>query len=192
MQLKPSLLLSTAAAVLMISMPQAANAQSEFLTCVFGAIGSGTISADLSDMAALTATLKPLCCTEGSDDPTCTALNCVDTEVSNFIQIILCPHLILSDTIFHCIFIVDTQTQTMVEPCTCGEAMGASAAMAADTQLALLIPPDLFSSTNGKLKCFLIVDKRSTFLLRYMYYLCSSCSHEHQYFLYFTCFCSHF
>ena len=157
MQLKPSLLLSAAAAVLMISMPQAANAQSEFLTCVFGAIGSGTISADLSDMAALTATLKPLCCAEGSDDPTCTALNCVDTEVSNFIQIILCLTLFFLTLFFIAyIFIVDTQTQTMVEPCTCGEAMGASAAMAADTQLALLIPPDLFSSTNGKLKCLIV------------------------------------
>ena len=89
MQLKPSLLLSTAAAVL-ISMPQAANAQSEFLTCVLGAMAGGTISADLSDMAALTATLKPLCCKEGSDDPSCTALNCVDLEVRNFIQINIC------------------------------------------------------------------------------------------------------
>ncbi len=81
MQLKPSLHLSTAAAAVLISMPLAANAQGEFLTCAFGAVAAGTITTDFSDMAALTATLKPLCCAEGSDDPTCIALNCVDTEV---------------------------------------------------------------------------------------------------------------
>ncbi len=84
----------------------------------------------------------------------------------------LCPHLILSDNIFSLpllfLFVENTKTQTMVEPCTCGEAMGASAAMAADQQLALLIPPDLFSDIDGKLKCSVV--ERSTYLLRYICY----------------------
>lgn len=99
MQLKPSLLLSTAAAVL-TSMPLAANAQqSEFLTCVMGAMATGTITiGGDGDMVALTNTLSTLCCI-ASDDPTCVALGCVDLEVRNFVhQIIYCMQLVLFDT----------------------------------------------------------------------------------------------
>ena len=39
----------------------------------------------------------------------------------------------------------------MVEPCTCGEAMGAQAEMKANVQMAMLVPSDIFSSTDGKL-----------------------------------------
>eukprot|EP00986_Skeletonema_menzelii_P004514 scaffold1543_cov128-Skeletonema_menzelii.AAC.9 len=120
MKLKPSLLLSTAAAVL-TSMPLAANAQQvDFLTCVFGAMASGEVTLDGSDMTALISTLNSLCCKEGNDEAVCTAFSCVDSE-----------------------------TNTMVEPCTCGEAMGAQAEMKANVQMAMLVPSDIFSSTDA-------------------------------------------
>ena len=100
MKLKPSLLLSTAAAVL-TSMPLAANAQQvDFLTCVFGAMASGEVTLDGSDMTALISTLNSLCCKEGNDEAVCTAFSCVDSEVRNFVhQIIHCMQpLILFDT----------------------------------------------------------------------------------------------
>ena len=100
MKLKPSLLLSTAAAVL-TSMPLAANAQQvDFLTCVFGAMASGEVTLDGSDMTALISTLNSLCCKEGNDEAVCTAFSCVDSEVRNFVhQIIHCMQpLILLDT----------------------------------------------------------------------------------------------
>jgi len=86
MQLRPSLLLSTAAAAL-ISMPLAA--QGEFMQCVMQ--NMGLILPLLANTTELTGAVSSLCCGE-TDDPTCAALQCLDFEVRNFIHHIYLLH----------------------------------------------------------------------------------------------------
>mmetsp|Transcript_8418 Transcript_8418/g.13142 ORF Transcript_8418/g.13142 Transcript_8418/m.13142 type:complete len:212 (+) Transcript_8418:68-703(+) len=105
-------------------MPLVAAQQSEFLTCVFSAVMAGdiTIGGD-GDMSELINSVNSLCCAEGNTEPTCTALNCIDLA-----------------------------TGSMLEPCTCGEAMEAQKTMKEDVTLSVQISmmvPDLYTNTDG-------------------------------------------
>jgi len=82
MQLKPSLLLSTAAAAL-ISMPLAA--QGEFLQCVMQNMMGGNITIGSMNTTELTGAVSSLCCGE-TDDPTCAALQCLDFETMLMVE----------------------------------------------------------------------------------------------------------
>mmetsp|Transcript_30797 Transcript_30797/g.39776 ORF Transcript_30797/g.39776 Transcript_30797/m.39776 type:complete len:219 (-) Transcript_30797:756-1412(-) len=84
MQLRPSLLLSTAAAAL-ISMPLAA--QGEFLQCVMQNLG--LILPLMANTTELTGAVSSLCCGE-TDDPTCAALQCLDFETMLMVEPCIC------------------------------------------------------------------------------------------------------
>ncbi|KAK1745823.1 hypothetical protein QTG54_003747 [Skeletonema marinoi] len=84
MQLRPSLLLSTAAAAL-ISMPLAA--QGEFLQCVMQNLG--LILPLMANTTELTGAVSSLCCGE-TDDPTCAALQCLDFETMLMVEPCTC------------------------------------------------------------------------------------------------------
>jgi len=87
-QLKLSFLLSTAAA---LSLPLAAKAQekeSNFLTCIMQNLFTGGISIG-GDMSQVIASVVASCCPEGTEEPTCTALKCMNYEVSFLVYQIL-------------------------------------------------------------------------------------------------------
>ena len=125
MQFKPSFILS--AILASTSTPLLVNAQeaSAFLECVFGAVFTGDITLDGSgDMSEVITAVSTICCGEGIDDPTCTALSCLDFA-----------------------------TNSMREPCTCGEASQAQAAMKEDAMLSAqiaLMMPTAFTASDGK------------------------------------------
>mmetsp|Transcript_12657 Transcript_12657/g.18146 ORF Transcript_12657/g.18146 Transcript_12657/m.18146 type:complete len:196 (-) Transcript_12657:177-764(-) len=103
-------------------MPLVASQQSEFLSCVISNVVDGNITLG-GDLTGLTDTVSSLCCPEDTTEATCAALNCIDLG-----------------------------TSSMVEPCTCGEAMGAQGAMKTDvvlsSQIAMMVP-DLYPNTDA-------------------------------------------
>ena len=87
-QLKLSFLLSTAVA---LSLPLAAKAQekeSNFLTCIFQSMSSGNITIE-GDLSQVVDSVVASCCPEGTEEPTCTALQCMNYEVSFLVYQIL-------------------------------------------------------------------------------------------------------
>ena len=161
MQLK-SLLLTAAA---LVSMPPAAKAQSEFLTCVLTNMNMAAIDTT-GDTADMIASVNTLCCPADSSAAACTALRCIDFAVRNLIFSIIsdCMHLLYINLFYQPLTrnsssvlvkynVFDFQTKSMVEPCTCGEAMTAQQMMETDLMLAMSINqimPTAFADSNGE------------------------------------------
>ncbi len=109
-QLKLSFLLSTAVA---LSLPLAAKAQekeSNFLTCIFQSMSSGNITIE-GDLSQVVDSVVASCCPEGTEEPTCTALQCMNYEVSFLVYQILYQllHAPLSTLFCQPVHVVDEQ-----------------------------------------------------------------------------------